>query len=83
MDMPQPNSEILSKKAEITAALRAVFPEDAVIDDPSGRDWNHRTRSNCDRDNLLASEPRQSVGQPKRRSGLAGQCSQHPQSMTG
>lgn len=35
MEMPQPNSEILSKKAKIAAALRAVLPYDAVIDDPS------------------------------------------------
>ena len=33
--MPQPNSEILLKKAKVAAALRAVLPHDAVIDDPS------------------------------------------------
>ena len=35
MEMPQPNAEILSKKAKVAAALRAVLPYDAVIDDPS------------------------------------------------
>ena len=35
MDMPQPNSEILMKKAKIATVLRTVLPHDAVIDDPS------------------------------------------------
>ena len=35
MEMPRPNSEILLKKAKVAAALRAVLPHDAVIDDPS------------------------------------------------
>jgi len=34
MQMPVPNPTILAKKAEIIAALRAVLPADAVIDDP-------------------------------------------------
>ena len=34
MQMPVPNPTILAKKAEIIAALRAVLPTDAVIDDP-------------------------------------------------
>ncbi|PSL18649.1 FAD-linked oxidase C-terminal domain-containing protein [Shimia abyssi] len=34
MDMPEPNSAILSRKAEIVARLRRVLPPSAVIDDP-------------------------------------------------
>jgi len=33
MDMPIPNPDILSRKAEIVAALQAVLPHDAVIED--------------------------------------------------
>ncbi|MDE3239331.1 MAG: FAD-binding protein [Paracoccaceae bacterium] len=33
MDMPAPNAAILSRKADIVSKLRAVLPEDAVIDD--------------------------------------------------
>ena len=32
MDMPVPSPLILSRKARIVARLRAVLPEDAVID---------------------------------------------------
>lgn len=35
MQMPTPNPAILARKAQIVAALRAVLPEDAVIDRPS------------------------------------------------
>ena len=35
MDMPAPDGDILKRKAEIVARLRAVLPEDAVIDDPA------------------------------------------------
>ncbi len=35
MEMPVPNSAILSRKAQIVARLRMVLPADAVIDDPS------------------------------------------------
>ncbi|MEI4487758.1 FAD-linked oxidase C-terminal domain-containing protein [Frigidibacter sp. MR17.14] len=34
MQMPQPDHRVLSRKAEIVAALRAVLPADAVIDHP-------------------------------------------------
>ncbi|MBW6507377.1 MAG: FAD-binding protein [Rhodobacteraceae bacterium] len=34
MQMPVPNPAIVMRKAEIVAALRAVLPADAVIDDP-------------------------------------------------
>ncbi|MFQ5438689.1 MAG: FAD-linked oxidase C-terminal domain-containing protein [Paracoccaceae bacterium] len=34
MDMPAPDGAILSKKAEIVAALASVLPKDAVIHDP-------------------------------------------------
>ncbi|MDE3123777.1 MAG: FAD-binding protein [Paracoccaceae bacterium] len=33
MDMPAPNAAILSRKVDIVSKLRAVLPEDAVIDD--------------------------------------------------
>ena len=43
MQMPVPNPAILARKAAIVAALRAVLPADAVIDDP------HETRAyECD-----------------------------------
>ena len=35
MQMPEPRADILGNKAEIVARLRAVLPEDAVIDDPT------------------------------------------------
>lgn len=35
MQMPEPNAAILSRKAGIVTALRAVLPADAVIDDPA------------------------------------------------
>lgn len=35
MQMPTPNPAILARKAQIVAALRAVLPNDAVIDRPS------------------------------------------------
>lgn len=34
MQMPEPDVRILSDKARIVAGLRAILPEDAVIDDP-------------------------------------------------
>ena len=34
MQMPQPNAGILARKPQIVAALRALLPHDAVIDDP-------------------------------------------------
>lgn len=34
MEMPRPDAMILSRRTEIVAALRAVLPADAVIDDP-------------------------------------------------
>ncbi|MFN6951490.1 MAG: FAD-linked oxidase C-terminal domain-containing protein [Albidovulum sp.] len=34
MEMPRPDATILSRRAEIVAALRALLPSDAVIDDP-------------------------------------------------
>ena len=34
MQMPQPSADILARKPQIVAALRAVLPPDAVIDDP-------------------------------------------------
>ena len=34
MLMPEPNAEILSRKAEIVARLRQILPENAVIDNP-------------------------------------------------
>jgi len=34
MQMPQPDSSVLSRKAQIVAALRQVLPDTAVIDDP-------------------------------------------------
>ncbi|MFM2389489.1 MAG: hypothetical protein RLZZ437_1044 [Pseudomonadota bacterium] len=33
MEMPRPNPDVLSAKARIVAGLRAVLPDDAVIDD--------------------------------------------------
>ena len=35
MDLPAPDPTILSRKPAIVAALRAVLPADAVIDDPA------------------------------------------------
>ncbi|WP_170589252.1 FAD-linked oxidase C-terminal domain-containing protein [Ruegeria arenilitoris] len=35
MDMPQPNPDVLARKASVLARLRQVLPEDAVIADPS------------------------------------------------
>ncbi|MBD3786131.1 MAG: FAD-binding protein [Sphingomonadales bacterium] len=35
MQMPVPSAAILARKAEITARLRAILPQDAVIDDPA------------------------------------------------
>jgi len=35
IEMPQPDSVILGRKAEIVAALRAAIPADCVIDDPA------------------------------------------------
>ena len=34
MQMPQPNADVIARKPQIVAALRAVLPRDAVIDDP-------------------------------------------------
>ncbi|WP_197918365.1 FAD-linked oxidase C-terminal domain-containing protein [Thiosulfatihalobacter marinus] len=34
MDMPVPNPDVLSRKAQIVARLRQVLPTEAVIDDP-------------------------------------------------
>lgn len=34
MQMPQPNADVIMRKPQIVAALRAVLPRDAVIDDP-------------------------------------------------
>ncbi|WP_170436344.1 FAD-linked oxidase C-terminal domain-containing protein [Ruegeria arenilitoris] len=35
MDMPQPNPDVLARKANVLARLRQVLPEDAIIADPS------------------------------------------------
>ncbi len=35
MDMPQPNPDVLARKASVLARLRQVLPEDAIIADPS------------------------------------------------
>lgn len=35
MEMPRPNFDLLAKRAEIAARLRAVLPKDSVIDDPA------------------------------------------------
>jgi glycolate oxidase len=35
MQMPEPNPQILARKAELVARLRKVLPPDAVIDDPA------------------------------------------------
>lgn len=35
MQMPEPNPEILARKAELVARLRKALPADAVIDDPA------------------------------------------------
>jgi glycolate oxidase len=35
MDMPTPSAQILARKPEIVAKLRAALPSDAVIDDPA------------------------------------------------
>ena len=35
MQMPEPNPEILTRKADLVARLRKVLPRDAVIDDPA------------------------------------------------
>ncbi|MGV6806034.1 MAG: FAD-linked oxidase C-terminal domain-containing protein [Ruegeria sp.] len=35
MDMPQPNLDVLARKASVLARLRQVLPEDAVIADPA------------------------------------------------
>lgn len=35
MQMPEPKAAILARKAAIVAALRAILPDDAVIDDPA------------------------------------------------
>ena len=34
MQMPEPNPDILARKAELVARLRKVLPRDAVIEDP-------------------------------------------------
>ncbi|MGF1660212.1 MAG: FAD-linked oxidase C-terminal domain-containing protein [Rubrimonas sp.] len=36
MQMPEPDKRILGRRAEIVRGLRAILPEDAVIDDPAG-----------------------------------------------
>ncbi|MGB5837976.1 MAG: FAD-binding protein, partial [Albidovulum sp.] len=35
MEMPPPDPGVLARKSEIMARLRAVLPDDAVIDDPA------------------------------------------------
>ncbi len=35
MDMPQPNPDVLARKASVLARLRQVLPEDAVVADPA------------------------------------------------
>lgn len=35
MDMPQPNPDVLARKASVLARLRQVLPEDAIIADPA------------------------------------------------
>ncbi|WP_170530178.1 FAD-linked oxidase C-terminal domain-containing protein [Ruegeria arenilitoris] len=35
MDMPQPNPDVLARKANVLARLRQVLPEDAIIADPA------------------------------------------------
>lgn len=35
MQLPRPNAEVIARKAEIVARLRAVLPPTAVIDDPA------------------------------------------------
>ncbi|WP_170372497.1 FAD-linked oxidase C-terminal domain-containing protein [Ruegeria arenilitoris] len=35
MDMPQPNPDVLARKANVLAHLRQVLPEDAIIADPA------------------------------------------------
>ncbi|WP_170583036.1 FAD-linked oxidase C-terminal domain-containing protein [Ruegeria arenilitoris] len=35
MDMPQPNPDVLARKASVLARMRQVLPEDAIIADPS------------------------------------------------
>ncbi|APZ52471.1 FAD-linked oxidase C-terminal domain-containing protein [Salipiger abyssi] len=35
MQMPEPDTRVLSRKAQIVARLRAVLPDDAVIEDPA------------------------------------------------
>ncbi|WP_170526235.1 FAD-linked oxidase C-terminal domain-containing protein [Ruegeria arenilitoris] len=35
MDMPQPNPDVLARKASVLARLRRVLPEDAIIADPA------------------------------------------------
>ena len=35
MEMPAADTRVMARRSEIVAALRAVLPADAVIDDPT------------------------------------------------